>query len=217
MKPKQSQQTGRLRLSHLREVNEAHGEEMAAERGRFHRLAREDSAPKVFSSFNLFPTPPTLADRLIDLADIRAGHKVLEPSAGTGRLLDAIARKFGNPYEHHIEATAVEMDGPLWHHLSDSSFAMWTNARLADFLTWTTDERFDRIVANPPFRMGADVLHIERMQTLLKPKGRLVSICGTGSKRQQIFDIATEVVYLPRGSFRSEGTGVDAAIVVIDG
>jgi hypothetical protein len=33
-----------------------------------------------------FPTPSPLAKRLVDLADIRAGHRVLEPSAGSGHI-----------------------------------------------------------------------------------------------------------------------------------
>ncbi len=38
----------------------------------------------------LFPTPPDLASRMVDAADIRPGHRVLEPSAGTGALLLAM-------------------------------------------------------------------------------------------------------------------------------
>lgn len=225
MSLRDSQLTGRLRLRHNREVNEAIGEEMAEQRGRFQRLAREDSAPKVFSSENLFPTPPDLADRVIELADIHYGQYVLEPSAGTGRLLDAIYRRFKHHVESglvkrfsdlHIHVTAVEIDEPMWHHLSDLQYAMWVTARNADFLTWQTNERFDRIVANPPFRLGADVRHIECMRSLLKPGGRLVSVCGTGSKRQRLFDEADQVIDLPDGSFKGEGTNVAASLVVFN-
>jgi tRNA G10 N-methylase Trm11 len=39
----------------------------------------------------LFPTPPELADRMVELADIRPGQQVLEPSAGTGRIMMRLA------------------------------------------------------------------------------------------------------------------------------
>ena len=47
---------------------------------------------KKFTEFDLrgtpgfFPTPPELAEQIIEAADIRPGHRVLEPSAGTGNL-----------------------------------------------------------------------------------------------------------------------------------
>ena len=53
----QSRDKGKLRLLGLREQTEAKGEQIAEERGRFHRLAREDQAPRAVSSFNLFQTP----------------------------------------------------------------------------------------------------------------------------------------------------------------
>lgn len=226
MSLRDSQLTGRLRLRHLREVNEAIGEEMAEQRPRFQRLARKDSAPKVFSAFNLFPTPPDLADRVIELADIHYGQHVLEPSAGTGRLLDAIQRRFKHHVESglvhhfsdlHIRVTAVEIDEAMCHHaLTHQRFAVWVTATQADFLTWETTELFDRIVANPPFRRGVDVRHIEKMRTLLKPGGRLVAICANGSRRQRLFDEASQVIELPEGSFKSEGTNVSASIVVFN-
>lgn len=40
-----------------------------------------------------FPTPSSVAKRLLDLAAIASGMTVLEPSAGTGTLADAIRRR----------------------------------------------------------------------------------------------------------------------------
>ena len=53
----------------------------------------------------LFPTPPELVDRMVALADIRPGQRVLEPSAGTGRIIDAIRRT-----AHGYAITAVELN-----------------------------------------------------------------------------------------------------------
>lgn len=213
----ESRKTGRLRLRHLREHAEAVAERMDEQRGRFERLASNDAKTPVFSSHNLFPTPLPIARRLIELADIHDGHKVLEPSAGTGNLLRAIAEKFNNPGEHHIEVTAVEIDGPLWNHLSDSEFAMWTNARLADFLTWEAPHKFDRIVMNPPFKNGVDRKHILRAKEMLAPGGRLVSLCANGPRqRQTLMPIADQWIELPAGSFKEEATNVNVAICVFN-
>ena len=40
-------------------------------------------------NFDLFPTPPELAAEMVRRARIMAGDRVLEPSAGTGRLAKA--------------------------------------------------------------------------------------------------------------------------------
>jgi hypothetical protein len=45
---------------------------------------------KVQTVNQLFQTPKDLAQRAVDLADIRPGNRVLEPSAGTGALLGAM-------------------------------------------------------------------------------------------------------------------------------
>ena len=45
---------------------------------------------QVVSAPQLFPTPPGLAARMVDLAGLAIGMRVLEPSAGTGRLLEAL-------------------------------------------------------------------------------------------------------------------------------
>lgn len=211
----ESRSKGILRLKHHREVLEAVEERMEDQRTRFEALAQKQPTP-AFSSFNLFTTPLPLARQVIELADIHAGHSVLEPSAGTGNLLRAIADKFVQPGEHHIHATAVEIYGPLFNHLSDSEFAMWVTARNANFLTWETRETFDRVVMNPPFKNGVDRKHIMRARSLLKPDGKLVAICANGPRqRRDLFSIADQWIDLPRGSFRSEGTDVEAAIIVM--
>jgi hypothetical protein len=45
---------------------------------------------QVVTAPGLFPTPPKLATRMAALAKIEPGHRVLEPSAGTGNLVRAV-------------------------------------------------------------------------------------------------------------------------------
>src|SRR5262249_733704 len=56
------------------------------------KAMRETLRPgvQVISAPQLFPTPPALAARMVELAEIEPEHRVLEPSAGTGNILRAI-------------------------------------------------------------------------------------------------------------------------------
>jgi hypothetical protein len=107
----------------------------------------------------LFPTPAPLAARMVELADIQRGHTVLEPSAGTGRLLQAVRNACPGAV-----TTAVEINYGLAHRLRLN----WDDVRQADFMEWTGGA-FDRIIMNPPFTMGADIKHIQRAACMLKP------------------------------------------------
>ncbi|WP_169747221.1 DUF3560 domain-containing protein, partial [Edaphobacter aggregans] len=93
----------------------------------------------------LFPTPPELADRMVALADIQPGQQVLEPSAGTGKIIDAIRRN-----AHGYAITAVELNCNLAHRLR--TLGCVDDTHQADFLECNGNlGTFDRILMNPPF------------------------------------------------------------------
>lgn len=214
MNARQSQLTGRLRLRHLKEANEAHAEEMAADRSRFQALAGEAARPRVVSSFNLFQTPPGLAETVAQLFP-RFG-RTLEPSAGLGRLYTAV-RASNVDCEIVLIEQSADCCGELYR-VTEGDHA----ARLiqADFLTQTPEALglFDSIIMNPPFKMGTDIKHIEHAARFLAPGGRLVSICYHGPRQVRRFveEQGYEFHPLPEGSFKSEGTNAPTALVVID-
>jgi hypothetical protein len=163
---------------------------------------------KVVSAANLFPTPQEIALRLVSLAQIGPGMSVLEPSAGTGALIRAIQ-------EAHQDAdiTAIEINPQLAAGIA----GMVHKSRCADFLELDDLGEFDRIVMNPPFDHGADIIHISHAFSHLALGGRLVAVCANGPRqREELGEIATEWIELPPGSFKSEGTSINAAIVVLD-
>lgn len=165
---------------------------------------------QVVSAPNLFPTPASLAARVAELADLTAGDKVLEPSAGTGALVQAV-RALGIFRE---DVTAVEVNRALADRLQDKA----GRVVCADFLECNGDlGKFDKVVTNPPFDHGSDIRHIEHALTFLNPGGRLVAICANGPRqREALQSRATHWEDLPAGTFKEQGTTVNTALVVID-
>lgn len=163
------------------------------------------SGVKVVVADQLFPTPPEIADRMVELADIEPGQTILEPSCGTGAILRAIRRgPLGS--DGSIRVTAVEIKVDLLPTVSLAHTVLF-----GDFLTLTTADlgTFDRILMNPPFKNGQDIRHIMHARTLLRPGGRIVAICAAGPRQHEALQsIADSWEPLPDGTFSEQGTGV---------
>ena len=116
-----------------------------------------------------YPTPAGLAERLVTMADIGPDHLVLEPSAGQGGLLAFL------PVER---TTCVEVAAMNAKVLA----AKGASVAHADFIGWSalTEQRFDRVVMNPPFSDGRATAHTEAAASLVKPGGILVAILPSG-------------------------------------
>jgi hypothetical protein len=163
-----------------------------------------------------FPTPEWIAEKVIELAELHPSHMILEPSAGSGSLLDAVyKRPFAEVPNNGNLVMAVELDSKRCVELK----AEFPCARVlcADFLECDDLGIFDRIIMNPPFDKGSDVKHVQHALRMLNTGGRLVAIVGNGPKQQEkLQPLATHWIELPEGSFKKCGTGVRTAIVVID-
>jgi protein-L-isoaspartate O-methyltransferase len=164
---------------------------------------------QVVSAPQLFPTPPKLAARLVELADIGRGMTVLEPSAGTGNIMQAIMND-----DKAGAVVAVEINQRLADRLREE-YALST-VHCCDFLQFSRGNwPVDRIVMNPPFANGDDIKHIKHAASMLKPGGRLVAICAGGPRQREALSCLGTWEDLPLDSFKSSGTSVNAAIVVI--
>jgi SAM-dependent methyltransferase len=185
--------------------NDAAGYAMEAMRPRFDalRTRHEDgTAPQAVSAHQLFQTPADLAAALVALLDRKSGARVLEPSAGLGRLLDALI-PFA-PAEVVAVENAPECAGVLFR-LDRAGVSI----RQADFLTLTPEELglFDAVVMNPPFHMRADIRHIRHAMRFLKPGGQLAAVCMAGRAREEALRPLADVWQpVPAGAFGAEGT-----------
>lgn len=167
---------------------------------------------KIAVADQLFPTPPHIVQQMINLADIQPDSRILEPSAGTGAILDGLA-------QHGVDLLNVEAV-ELNHALADALREKYPYASQGDFLQYGTSAAagFDRILMNPPFKNGIDIKHIEHAYSLLNPGGVLVAICANGPRQQdRLRPMAEEsgggYEVLPPNTF--DGTGVNTAMVHI--
>lgn len=201
------------RLHTLRMENDAAGYAMQEMRPRFERMAtrhENGSAPRAVSAYQLFQTPPKLAARLVGLLNLNRNCRVLEPSAGLGRLLDAI-----QPLAWDV--TAVEMAAQCAGELFQQERA-GVRILQRDFLTITTQEigQFDAVVMNPPFHMRSDIKHIQHALTFLKPGGTLAALClDTAHREKALKPLATTWEKVDAGTFGKEGTNVPTVLLTI--
>lgn len=148
------------------------------------RAYRIDELTKLaFASqiYEFYPTPhDIITEMLLPAADIQPSMTVLEPSAGTGNIASAIREQHPDTSLHVIEYNDTLREILQLKHY---------NVVGTDTLAYT-GQQYDRIVMNPPFDMGVDIVHVMHCyEKLLKKGGRLVAIM---SKRaytdKQAFD-----------------------------
>ena len=162
-----------------------------------------------------FPTPESLAKRMAEIADLKPGMKVLEPSAGTGRLADAAKAK-------GAEVVAAEVDSRLRDILAKKGHTLVER----DFTAMKPEASFDRILMNPPFEKGQDMAHVRAAYEHLKPGGKMVAIMGEGGFfrsdkqatefRSWLDRVGGTSEKLPEGTFKESNTGVNTRLVVIE-
>ena len=176
---------------------------------------------QVVSVAQLFPTPYELATRMVELARLPMGARVLEPSAGTGAILQALpgVMPFAGNRQTACEVVAFEINATLAQGLKQSGLAQ--TVICADFLQCAAvAEKFDAVLMNPPFANAEDIKHITHALTMLKPGGRLVAICANGPRQQAVLGplVAAQGGTwedLPAGTFQVSGTGVNAALLTL--
>lgn len=166
-------------------------------------------------AFQFYQTPVWLAEEMVELAKVEARARVLEPSAGLGRLV-APAQRLG------ADVTAIELDPANLRHLHMT----FENVRIIGFDFLKIDdfgEIFDVALMNPPFAQLRDIAHVRHAYRFLKPGGRLIAIMSEGVFFRQdapstlfrkfLDEAGGTSIQLPEDTFKESGTGVRARIV----
>ncbi|MBD5279115.1 MAG: methyltransferase [Bacteroides sp.] len=166
--------------------------------------------------YQFFSTPDDLADWLVSLSDVKPDHAVLEPSAGTGAIIDAIHRVCPD-----VMVDAFELMPENIQALEKKSNV---NIIGTDF-THGVPRLYDRIFANPPFSKNQDVQHTRAMYEALAPGGEMCVItsrhwCGAPEKictdfKEWLQDVKAETHEIPSGLFSESGTDVATVGILI--
>lgn len=70
-----------------------------------------------------YPTPETIVERMLQLAELKPGEKMFDLGSGDGRIVIMAAQKFG------ANATGVEIDKDLWKQSTDRIKALGLEKR----------------------------------------------------------------------------------------
>lgn len=156
-----------------------------------------------------FPTPQRVIDELLQHVTLEPDSKVLEPSAGSGAICDAIDAK----------VTAYEVNHSLFEILKLKGY----DARNYDFLTCKPQAVYDAVVMNPPFENTQDIDHVLHAYEFLKTGGTLVAVMSPAAffhesnKAKAFREWFNGTKYeLPPGSFKESGTNVNTVYIVMN-
>ena len=127
-------------------------------------------------SHQFYPTPEAVARLAVEMAEIEPHHACLEPSAGTGALVEFMPKT----------TQCIEISSLRALVLHQKGFPVVQ----CDFLEFarTTPFRFNRIVMNPPFSQGRAAAHVQAAAKLLKAGGRLVAILPASMRGAAVVD-----------------------------
>jgi len=180
-----------------------------------------------------FETPSALASELCALADVQEGHACLEPSAGTGRIVEELAKY------HPASIDMVEFDRTRAMRLVGERLPGWVSTYYGTRFTVISEDVMnvqpgslwnchpvDRVVMNPPFTkvgVGDHLDHVQHAFELLKPDGCLVSVLPRSvtfrqDKRHRAFWSWVEQEHgtiepLSDDSFKESGTSVRTCVL----
>lgn len=160
---------------------------------------------------DFFPTPKAVVEKMVDMAQIQPNQKVLEPSAGWGHIADTIK-------EQGLNVDTVELS-PSRRELLELK---GHNVVGEDFLKFNPNEKYDRIIMNPPFSDRRDADHIYHAFDQLNDGGVMVAIAGEGlffgkdkkakEFRDWIEENNAEVEDLPAGTFNDSSLPVNTSV-----
>jgi len=178
-----------------------------------------------------YPTPASLAEKMLEGLDMNFVSTVLEPSAGKGDLVSAIARKNHACYRHReIDVDCCEIDPYLrqilqynfsdekkqaiinekGYHTGEYDLIDKTKLHVVhdDFLTYSSMKHYDLILMNPPFQDGAK--HLLKALNMQRDGGLVICLLNAETLRNPYTDMRQVLVRMLQ-NLNAEITFVDDA------
>lgn len=174
---------------------------------------KPSASTAVSKDLQFYWTPPAVVAEALEYAGIHERRyysrgdiptlRVLEPSCGDGRILDAITER-GQP------ALGIEYHPGRASEARAKGHSVLT----ANFLEHPATPEFDKVVMNPPFYGKHYVKHVRHAVEFLRPGGTLVSILPA-TARYDHDELQGEWRDLPVASFAEAGTNVPTTMLRI--
>jgi len=178
----------------------------------FENLLLTGEVEDIKKEFQFFETPKELVKQMIDLAELKEGDTILEPSAGRGAIANEI--KIGKLFLNEMNEKNYKVLLEKYKQVTDYDFIEGCFAGL-----------FDKIIMNPPFSKQQDIDHILRAFDLLKNGGILISIVSESpffrenkksvEFRKFLEDNNAEIIKNPDETFKESGTMVKTRIIKV--
>lgn len=164
---------------------------------------QQRASTAVSKDLQYYPTPAAVVERVLGDVRIRKGEKVLEPSCGCGRFLDAI-RKTG------ADVMGIEVDSSR----AAQARAKGHKVLLANFLETVPTGDMDHVIMNPPFYGQHYAKHVNHALKFLKPGGKLTAILPVTARYDHGL-LDGRWSDLPVGSFSESGTNINTTVLTM--
>lgn len=170
------------------------------------RPAKQRAGTEVSKDLQYYPTPPAVVEKALGGAYGWKGLRVLEPSCGCGRFLDAL-RGYG------ADVLGCEVD-PVRAAMCE---AKGHRVMLVNFLETVPTANFDAVVMNPPFYGRHYAKHVRHALRFLKPGGKLTAILPATARYDhgELDDLGPRWSDLPVGSFSESGTNINTTVATM--
>lgn len=112
-------------------------------------------------------TRPIVIGQILDGVIIPENSLILEPSAGSGDLVDGILSKYPT-----VNVDCIELNKELREELLLIGYNVIGN----DFIKQIPKPIYDFVIACPTYKNNVDIEHIMHMYNFLKPGGKLISL-----------------------------------------
>ncbi|MCH4542943.1 DUF4942 domain-containing protein [Ochrobactrum sp. A-1] len=157
----------------------------------------------VAKDLQYYPTPQAVVDRVVGSIYGLKGQRVLEPSCGCGRFMDALRSAGADVVGCEIDPVRVSMCQAKGH-----------SVMRMNFLETVPKPEFDRVIMNPPFYGTHYAKHVNHALRFLKPGGTLTAILPITARYDHgLLDGHWDD--LPVGSFRESGTNINTTVLTI--
>lgn len=197
---------------------------------------------KLDSSKQFYPTPIELATKMVNsISDWRYIETILEPSAGTGNIVEVLAKKehilYGNRFDVDLIEVQPELRAILKEKFSNDNYYLLSFEERKrkfhneptivgdDFLKFDTFKHYDLIIMNPPFNNGAT--HLLKALEMQKNGGTIVCLLNAetiknpfSNERKQLVMLLqkynADVEYIENAFINSDNsTAVEVALIKV--